>query len=232
MHADEAPGSKACDNRAVRSARFLWPAVRVASLVGGVGVVGGVDEPPPLPPPVPIAAVIRPDELHLSDIVQLTFGGENTTNRWSWASKQVVLQTYGGSPGCERIARVDAFASPPASSPVKLGEGPSFLPGDDSVVYARTPKCKQPPKGLEGRSLDPDLDLYRAKADGTGETRLTETPGYDAEASVCGKDGSIVFTSMRDGDLDLYRMDPDGTNVKRLTGTAGYDGAAAVDPDC
>ena len=211
LHADGAPGPKACDNRAVRSARLLFPAVLTASLVVGVGVTGCVDEPPPLPPPLPIAAVIRPDELHLSDIVQLTFGGENTTSRWSWAGKQVVLQTYGGTQGCERIARVDAFASPPASSPVKLGEGPAFLPGDDSVVYARTPKCKQPPKGLEGRFLDPDLDLYRAKADGTGETRLTETPGYDAEASVCGKDGSIVFTSTRDGDLDLYRMDADGT---------------------
>jgi Tol biopolymer transport system component len=232
LHADAAPGPKACDNRAVRSARFLLPAVLTASLVVGVGVAGCIDEPPPLPPPLPIAAVIRPDELHLSDIVQLTFGGENTTSRWSWGSKQVVLQTYGGPQGCERIARIDAFASPPASSPVKLGEGPAFLPGDDSVVYARTPKCKQPPKGLEGRFLDPDLHLYRAKADGTGETRLTETAGYDAEASVCGKDGSIVFTSMRDGDLDLYRMDADGTNVKRLTATAGYDGAAAFDPDC
>ena len=34
---------------------------------------------------------------------------------------------------------------------------------------------------------------------------------------MCGKDGSIVFTSMRDGDIDLYRMDADGENVRRLT---------------
>ena len=36
-------------------------------------------------------------------------------------------------------------------------------------------------------------------------------------ATVCGKDGSIVFTSVRDGDIELYRMDADGKNVKRLT---------------
>jgi Tol biopolymer transport system component len=216
----------------VRSARFLFPTVLKASFL--VVASGCVDEPPPLPPPLPIAAVIRPDELHLSDLVQLTFGGENTTSRWSWGSKQVVLQTVGGSQGCERIVRVDALATPPTSSPVKLGEGPAFLPGDDAVVYARTPKCAKPPEGAgpTTRYLDPDLDLYRAKADGTGETRLTETAGYDAEASVCGKDGSIVFTSMRDGDLDLYRMDADGSNVKRLTATPGYDGAAAFDTDC
>jgi Tol biopolymer transport system component len=200
------------------------------------GLLGAcVDEPPPLPPPLPLAAVVRPDEKHLSDIVQLTFDGNNTVGRWSWNSKQVVLQTYGGPQGCERIVRVDALASPPASSPVKLGQGPSFLPGDDAVVYARTPKCTRPPpdaKEGKGRYLDPDLDLYRARADGTGEVRLTETPGYDAEASVCGKDGSIVFTSMRDGDLDLYRMDADGSNVRRITSMPGYDGAAAFNADC
>src|SRR5262249_27212592 len=55
---------------------------------------------------------------------------------------------------------------------------------------------------------------------------------YDAEGTVCAKDGSIVFTSTRDGDIDLYRMDADGKNVKRLTSTPGYDGGAFFSPDC
>jgi hypothetical protein len=49
---------------------------------------------------------------------------------------------------------------------------------------------------------------------------------------VCGKDGSIVFTSVRDGDIDLYRMDADGGNVRRLTSTPGYDGGAFFNADC
>ena len=53
--------------------------------------------------------------------------------------------------------------------------------------------------------------------------KLTTTPGYDGEPTVCAKDGSIVFTSMRDGDPDLYRMDADGNNVRRITATDGYD---------
>ena len=60
-------------------------------------------------------------------------------------------------------------------------------------------------------------DIFKSKADGSGIQRLTDTKGYDAEATVCAKDGSIVFTSVRDGDLELYRMDKDGKNVKRLT---------------
>ena len=49
---------------------------------------------------------------------------------------------------------------------------------------------------------------------------------------MCGKDGSIVFTSVRDGDIDLYRMDADGGNVRRLTHDVGYDGGAFFDADC
>jgi hypothetical protein len=75
-------------------------------------------------------------------------------------------------------------------------------------------------------------DIYRAKADGSNPTKLTEAPGYDAEATVCAKDGSIVFTSVRDGDLELYRMDADGKNVQRLTHTPGYDGGAFFSADC
>ena len=40
--------------------------------------------------------------------------------------------------------------------------------------------------------------------DGSDLKALTDTPAYDAEATVCSKDGSIIFTSTRDGDLDLY----------------------------
>jgi GTP-binding protein len=58
---------------------------------------------------------------------------------------------------------------------------------------------------------------------------LTDTKGYDAEGTVCARDGSIVFTSTRDGDIELYRMDHDGKNVRRLTNVPGY-GFARVPP--
>ena len=38
---------------------------------------------------------------------------------------------------------------------------------------------------------------------------------------MCPIDGSIIFTSMRDGDLELCRMDADGKNVRQLTNDAG-----------
>jgi Tol biopolymer transport system component len=76
------------------------------------------------------------------------------------------------------------------------------------------------------------MDIFSAKTDGSDLRRITSSGSYDAEATVCGKDGSIIFTSTRDGDLDLYSMDADGSNVKRLTDTPGYDGGAFFSADC
>ena len=126
--------------------------------------------------------------------------------------------------------------------PVSSGRGATtcsfFLPGDREVIFASTEAggaaCPPRPDHSQGYvwALYPDYDIYRANADGSGARRLTTTPGYDAEGTVCGKDGSIVFTSVRDGDIDVYRMDADGKNVKRLTHGIGYDGGAVFDADC
>src|SRR5204862_7069440 len=75
-------------------------------------------------------------------------------------------------------------------------------------------------------------EILTAKPDGSDVQRLTQNDAYDAEATVCPKDGSILFTSDRDGDLELYRMDRDGKNVKRLTHTPGYDGGGFFNADC
>ena len=73
-------------------------------------------------------------------------------------------------------------------------------------------------------------DIYRADADGSRIEPLTTTPGYDAEATIA-KDGTIVFTSVRDGDMEIYTMRADGTGVTRLTRRPGPDGGPFFSPD-
>src|SRR2546425_13216530 len=73
--------------------------------------------------------------------------------------------------------------------------------------------------------------MYMATTRGEGLVRLTETPGYDAEATIAPDGSRIVFTSVRDGDLEIYSMRLDGTDVKRLTAVAGYDGGPFFSPD-
>ncbi|MCK7524543.1 MAG: hypothetical protein MZV64_46460 [Ignavibacteriales bacterium] len=54
--------------------------------------------------------------------------------------------------------------------------------------------------------------------------QLTNTPGYDAEATVSPKGDKIVFTSLRNGDPEIYTMNLDGSDQTRLTFETGYDG--------
>jgi hypothetical protein len=104
-----------------------------------------------------------------------------------------------------------------------------------SSTHLASPECPPRPDHSKGYvwPLHTGYDVFAAKIDDSRELeRLTDTPGYDAEATVCAKDGAIVFTSVRDGDLELYRMDRDGKNVVRLTNEPGYDGGAFFSNDC
>jgi TolB protein len=76
-----------------------------------------------------------------------------------------------------------------------------------------------------------EYDVYKSKVDGSNLQRLTNSPGYDAEAAVSPDGKEIIFTSGRDGDLELYKMNIDGSNVRRLTYTTGYDGGPFFSPD-
>jgi Tol biopolymer transport system component len=184
----------------------------------------------------------HPDEPHLADLRQLTFGGENAEAYWSWSGKELILQSRPSGQGCDRIHRMDWMDEKAPMRPVSNGQGATtcsfFFPGDQEVLYASTqlagPQCPPRPDHSKGYvwALYDSYDIFRAHADGTQVERLTNSPGYDAEATVCGKDGSIVFTSVRDGDIELYRMDKDGKNVKRLTNSPGYDGGAFFNHDC
>lgn len=195
------------------------------------------------------AAVKLPEETHLIDLEQLTFGGENAEAYWSFDGTRVSLQRRLANEGCDRIYSMQLFdfdggkrLATPVLSPISSGKGATtcshYLKGDAEVLYASThlggDACPPKPDMSKGYvwALYDSYEIFKSKPDGTGLTRLTESPGYDAEATVCPKDGSIIFTSVRDGDVELYRMDADGKNVKRLTFAPGYDGGAFFNSDC
>ena len=79
--------------------------------------------------------------------------------------------------------------------------------------------------------FDPYMEIYVVNIDGSGMTRLTNSPGYDAEGSFSADGREIVFTSSRDGDPDIYIMNADGSHVRQITNTPGYDGGPFFSPD-
>ena len=114
-----------------------------------------------------------------------------------------------------------------------------FLPGDSLVLYASTylgsKECPPlPEKRTDGKYVWPiytDFDIFIADLKGNIKKQLTNSPGYDAEATISPNGDKIVFTSMRSGDLELYTMNIDGSNVKQVTHELGYDGGAFFSPD-
>ena len=181
-----------------------------------------------------------PEESHLAELRRLTNGGQNAEAYWSFNGSQLSFQARGPTEQCDSIYRIEARGGTPI--PVSSGQGATtcahFLPGDRELIYASThlggEACPPRPDMSQGYvwALYKDYDIFRSRVGGIELVRLTDTPGYDAEGTVCGKDGSIVFTSVRDGDLELYRMDSNGKNVRRLTHAPGYDGGAFFSADC
>lgn len=178
-------------------------------------------------------------ESHLKNIRQLTFGGENAEAYFSSDGKRLIFQSKRDALNCDQI-----FTMNTDGSNVKMisnGEGRTtcsyFLKDGKKVLYASThggsKDCPPNPDFSKGYvwAIYPDYDIYTASADGKNIKKLTDSPGYDAEATVSPNGKKIVFTSERDGDLELYSMDTNGKNLKRLTNEQGYDGGAFFSPD-
>jgi Tol biopolymer transport system component/Iap family predicted aminopeptidase len=194
------------------------------------------------------AALAASTEPHLADVRQLTTGGENAEAYWSLDGTRLIFQRTPPEGGCDQMYVLDLASGgdgvPPATR-VSSGRGRNtcgyFLPDGERFLYSTTelasPACPAPPDRSHGYTWpiygDYEIVLHEGAAGNeAGPRRLTDNRAYDAEATVCPRDGSIVFTSDRDGDLELYRMNADGSGVARLTDAPGYDGGAFFSPDC
>lgn len=172
-----------------------------------------------------------PQEKHLRNIKQLTFGGENAEAYFSADGKKLIFQSTRDGRECDQIYTMNVDGSDVKM--VSTGEGRTtcsyFLPNGKSIVYSSThlgaKECPPRPDFSQGYvwAVYDTFDIFTANPDGSNVKQLTSTPGYDAETTIS-RQGKLVFTSKRDGDLDIYTMDASGKNVKRLTNDLGYDG--------
>ncbi len=177
------------------------------------------------------AALALPQEKHLRNMKQLTFGGENAEAYFSSDGKELIFQSTRDGHECDQIYTMNIDGSDVKL--VSTGEGRTtcsyFFPGDKRILYSSThlgaKQCPPRPDFSQGYvwAVYDTFDIFTAKPDGSDLKQLTNAPGYDAETTIS-RDGKLVFTSKRDGDLDIYTMDRDGKNVKRLTNELGYDG--------
>lgn len=189
-----------------------------------------------------------PEETHLGNVRQLTFGGDNAEAYWSFDNKQLVFQAKNEAWGtaCDQIYVMDVdkvLEAEEIPQMVSTGKGRTtcsyFMPGNKSIVYASTHEggedCPpEPERRTDGKYVWPiygSFDIYTADLEGNILAKLTDEPGYDAEATLSPQGDKIVFTSLRTGDLELFTMNIDGSDVRQVTSGLGYDGGAFFSPD-
>ncbi|MEE4258367.1 MAG: hypothetical protein V2I62_01285 [Bacteroidales bacterium] len=189
-----------------------------------------------------------PQEKHLSNIKQLTNGGDNAEAYFSFDNKMIVFQAKNPEwdAPCDQIYTFsfsdrDMFDKAPPLISEGLGRTTCsfFMPGDTTVLYASTRSggdaCPpEPEKREDGKyvwPIYPDFDIYVSDLKGNIVDTLVSGPGYDAEATVSAQGDKVVFTSDRTGDLELYTCDIDGSNQQQITFELGYDGGAFFSPD-
>ena len=178
-------------------------------------------------------------EVHLSNMRQLTSGGENAEAYWAFDGSQLIYQARKPGAECDQIYVLDPESGD--TRMVSTGEGRTtcsyFYPSGNEILYSSThhhnAACPPNPDFSMGYvwPVYATYDVFASNLDGSGLRQLTTEEGYDAEATFSPAGDRIVFTSARDGDLELYSMAPDGSDVIRLTDRPGYDGGAFYSPD-
>lgn len=194
-------------------------------------------------------APLQANEPHLKNLRQLTFGGDNAEAYFSFDGTHLSMQSNNKAWGlkCDQIFSVDIAKAAGDSTyrppMISTGKGRTtcayYLPDNKHILFASTHEggeaCPpEPEPRKDGKylwSIYPSYDIYVADLSGKIVKKLTDRPGYDAEAVVSPKGDKIVYTSDASGDLELWTMDLDGSNKKQITSGLGYDGGAFFSPD-
>ncbi len=188
-------------------------------------------------------------ETHFKNIQQLTFGGDNAEAYWSFDSKWLVFQKTKPNEGilCDQIyiAKVPSKKGEKFTPKlVSTGKGRTtcgfFTKDNKHVVYASThlaaDSCPPVPdrKKYGNKYIWPlynSMDIFMADLNGKIVKQLTNSPFYDAEATISPDGKKMIYTSTKDGDIDLYIMDLKSGKEIKVTNELGYDGGAWFSPD-
>lgn len=190
----------------------------------------------------------HPDEKHFRNVRQLTFGGDNAEAYFGFDNEHITYQYTNPKAGvpCDQIYYGEIPKSAKKefkSTRVSTGKGRTtcayLMPDHKHLLYASThlaaDTCPPTPDRSKIKKyvwpIYSSYDIFVADFKGNIKKQLTNSPGYDAEATISPKGDKIIFTSMRNGDMDLYTMNIDGSNVKQITHDLGYDGGACFSPD-
>ncbi|CAG9533954.1 unnamed protein product [Cercopithifilaria johnstoni] len=165
-----------------------------------------------------------PAEHHLSNIRQLTFGGQNAEGYFSFDGNWLTFQAsgipeYGTS--CDQIYKLDLTILPEKQVPQRISTGIGtctcsyFYPDNRHMIYAGTFQRANFTSSINIDSCPTKTcQTQRAKSD----PRLRH---------LC----NTTYTWDLFPEYDIFKVNEFGTVISRLTDTVGYDAEGAVSPD-
>ena len=170
---------------------------------------------------------------------QLTENGDNGEAYFSSDDSRLIFQSKRNGDGCDKIYTMTIDGED--IKPIPHSDGAytcSYYSINDEFIFFSSTMQDGVQCPLVYKDPNPrkyiwplrNFDIYRLSQN-KDLKNLTNSEGYDAEATVHPFEEKIIFTSLRDGDIDLYEMDYDGNNLKRITSEFGYDGGAFYSPD-
>ena len=148
-------------------------------------------------------SLLEKEEVRLYNIRQLTFSGENAEAYFSANGKRLIFQSQDGDSSCDQIYVMD-IASRQAEM-VSTGNGVTTCsyfgyPDCNNIIYASThlanKTCPEKPDYSKGYvwKLYQGYDIFMADLNGSIIGQLTNSPGYDAEATVAFNGSKIIYT--------------------------------------
>ncbi len=188
-------------------------------------------------------------EKHFANIQQLTFGGDNAEAYFSYDGKSLIFQRTSLKDGimCDEmfVGKIPTSINEKFEyKRVSTGKGRTtcgfFTKDGKHVIYASThlgnAECPPVPDRTKYGNkyiwpLYSTFDIFMADLNGKIVKQLTNSKGYDAEATLSPDGKKMLYTSTKDGDIDLYIMDLKSGKEKKITNDLGYDGGAWFSPN-
>ncbi len=95
---------------------------------------------------------------------------------------------------------------------------PQMSPDGDKIVF-------------ESNRDAGDNEIYIMDVDGSNQTRLTSSAGYDQRPAISPDGTKIAFESNRDGNREIYIMNSDGTGQTNISNSSTTDDRVSFSPD-
>jgi len=192
--------------------------------------------------------LIYPEEKNFRNLRQLTFGGDNAEAYFSFDDKWIIFQKTNPKEGilCDQmfVGKLPEPGQKFEPKMVSTGKGRTtcgfFMKDGKHVVYASTHLGSEACPPVPDRSkygnkyiwpLYESYDIFMADLEGNIVKQLTNSPGYDAEATISPDGRKMLYTSTKSGDLELWIMDLKTGKEKQVSHELGYDGGAWFSAD-